>query len=569
MRSGEKLVPGVTVTTAADSWLNLELFDGSRIIVQPGTILRFISVKRGVTDGDKEIRINLVSGQLFIAARDFPGESGLFQIRTPGVDLYAYSRGFEVAVSDKGTEAVAYQGELLMEDGGNGLLFPVRQGQKALLPAGGGFPSYSSHLLTAEMREDILRGEGFVSQEPIPKQPSPVPTFQMGGAMAAGGGPAGISYTRFALKPQFYKVSGSGYSFGLILPFQFDQATGRIKFGEYIDDKLGTGPLLDWLKFENEVCLLNYDFFEEGLTFGYGLLFRDYVSKSIRRTYLGLNIADGLRIEVLAPWNIRSLHPWSFDSASLYAGRIEETFTFDRLNLQLGLTYVVDSNLKKNLPLPGIADQGLALDAGFFVTEAFQPYVEAAVLKSSAYGLGVEGGVLGEVGAFRYRVAGRYLGKGFHPGYFGGDYEVNKADTLLALLGLGGLYGKPLAFLDDPVYGAGKGYYIGFGVTAGEILSLDLSFENTDRKDSYFPILAGKLELTLPPLGPVPAVSAGLEYRCYQFSKFSALPDANTIHTNYIEVMLAEGVYVTYENTYIPLAGSYLRELSLELRWVK
>lgn len=572
LRSGEKLVAGVTVTAAADSWLNLELFDGSQIIVQPGTVLRLVSVKRGITTTGKEVRLNLVSGQLFVASQVFTEGSSLFQIRTPGAELYAYGRAFEVAVSSKGTEAITYQGELLMEDGESGLLFPVVQGQKALLPTGGGIPSYSSHRLTAEMREDILRGEGFLGKKSTAMQTFSGSAYQMGGSMTVRG-LEGVSQTTMSLKPQFYNVFGSDYSFGLVLPFSFAQTTGRVKFGESINGRQGTGPLLDWLRFENEVCSLNYDFIEEGLTYGYGLLLGDYTSKFTRRTHFGLNIGEGLRVEVLAPWNIRSINPWDFDSASLYAGRIEETFNSDRLNLQLGLTYVVDNSIIKDLRslLPGFASQGLAIDAGFFVTEAFQPYMEAAALKSSRYGWGMESGVLGKAGAFRYRIAGRYLGKGFHPNYFGGDYDMNTLSTLWALAFLGdpSFPGRPLALLDDPVYTPETGYYVGFGVTAGEILSLDLSFENGNRKDIYFPILTGKLELNLLRLGPVPAVSAGFDYRCYQFSKFSALPDANTICANYVEVMLARGVYAAYKNTYIPLTDSHLRELSLEVRWEK
>lgn len=567
LRSGEKLVAGVTVATAANSWLNLELFDGSRIIVQPGSVLRFIDVKRGITTGDKEIRFNLVSGQIFIVAQDFTGEHSLFQIRTPGVDIYVHGTAFEIAVSNKSTEAVAYQGELLMEDVNRGLLFPVVQGQKALLPAGGGTPAYSFHRLTAEMREDILRGEGFLSKEPTPKRTSsPGSTYRTGGVMTVSGG-LGISNTKLVLKPQFYNIFDSDYSFGLELPFIFNQATGRIKFGEN-DPGTIIGPLLDWLKFENEVFFLNYDFFEDELTCGYGLLFGDYVSRYIRRTHFGLHGADGLRLEFLCPWNIQKVSPWDFDSTSLYAGRIQENFSFDRFSLQLGLTYVIDNDFM----VSGIADQGLAVDAGFFVTKAFQPYVEGAVLKASDYGLGIEAGVLGETGAFRYRAAGRYLGKGFHPNYFGGDYEVNKANTLASFFGLDGyFYGKPLAWLDDPVYKAGMGYYVGFGVTAGEILSFDLSFEDANRGDQYFPILGGRVELALPALGPVPAVSAGIDCQWFNFSKFSEFPNTDTICFNYIEVMLYSGVYATYKSTYFPFFGPdrYMRELSFEVRLQK
>lgn len=579
LRSGEKLVAGVTVTTAADSWLNLELFDGSRIIVQPGTVLRFFSVKRGITANDKEIRLNLVSGQIFITAQDFTGEYSLFQVRTPGVDLYTGGRAFEVAVSGKGTEAVVYEGELLIEDGESGLLFPVLQGQKALLPAEGGIPNYSSHRLTAEMREDILRGEGFLGRKPTQaKTASPGSSFQTGASLKV---IQGLPYGFFTLKPQFYNITADDteFSFGLELPFFFNQATGGFRYGS-LDQTIKVGALIDWLKYKNEIFSVNYDFVAEGLTYGYGLLFGDYVSKSNfgdyldlsrRRVHLGANIAEGLRVETLTPWNIRSISPWDFDGDSLYVVRLEETYNSNNTHLQLGLTYIMDENFKKDLgPYgEGIADQGLALDAGLFVTDAFQPYVEAAILKSSAYGWGAEGGVLGKAGAFRYRVAGRYLGEKFHPNYFGGDYETNKFNSLMVLVPADGVvYGRPLAFLDNPVYKEGMGYYAGFGVTAGQILSLDLSYEDADREDPYFPVLAGKLELNLP-LGPTLAISAGADYRCYQFTKFENIPDANTVCTHYVEIMLARGTYATYKNTYIPWADQYWREFSLEVRWRK
>jgi hypothetical protein len=47
------------------------------------------------------------------------------------------------------------------------------------------------------------------------------------------------------------------------------------------------------------------------------------------------------------------------------------------------------------------------------------------------------------------------------------------------------------------------------------------------------------------------------------------MPNADTITSNYIEVMLAKGVYATYKNTYVPNTDDYLRELILEVRWGK
>lgn len=598
LHSGEKVTAGVAVITVGDSWVNLELLDGSRIIVQPGTVLRFSSVKRGVRAG-KEVRLNLVSGQIFITAhaRDFAGESSILQVRTPGADFYARNGAFEFAVSNKGAEAVVYQGELLIEDGESGLLFPVAQGEKALLPTGGGFPNYSSHRLTAEMREDILRIEGFLSKESTVFKASPDFTFRTGGSFTV---MEGFPYAIFKLKPQFYKTSGAKFSVGLELPFVFDQSTGILKLGS-LDRSINLGPVIDWVKFENDFFFLNYGFFEEGLTYGYGLLFGDYVSKSnfgdvldnfiflgyiddsislnytgksTRRTHFGIHTGDGLRIEVLAPWNIRNFSSGGFDSNSLYVVRLEEAYQFSRSHLGLGLTYITDGNFKRDLgPYGGgIADQGLAFDAGFFITETFQPYMEAAVLKlsSSAYGLGVEAGVLGKTSSFRYRVGLRSLGKWFHPNYFGGDYELKKADTLNALFDPDGIYyyERPLAPLNDPVYHeAAQGFYIGVGVTAGKILSLDLSFEDTTRNDPYFPLLTGKLELTLPSLGLVPAISAGVDYRCYQFSGFDSIPDVNTVYTGYIEAMLTRGVFAIYKKTYIPQVDQSLQELSLEVRW--
>ena len=61
---------------------------------------------------------------------------------------------------------------------------------------------------------------------------------------------------------------------------------------------------------------------------------------------------------------------------------------------------------------------------------------------------------MGKTSSFRYRVDRRSLGKWFHPNYFGGDYELKKADTLNAPFDPDGIYyyERPLAPLNDPVY---------------------------------------------------------------------------------------------------------------------
>lgn len=570
LRAGEKLVAGVTVTTAANSWLDLELFDGSRIIVQPGTVIRFASAKRGIAATGKEIQLTLVSGQIFVISKVFTEGDSLFHVLTPGAEIYASGRAFEVATSGKGTEAIVYQGELLMKDRTGGLLFPVAQGQKALLPAGDKAPRYSSHRLTAEMREDILQSQGFSTREEM----YPSGTVPSGFAFRLGGSMRVVEedpYTIFTLKPQFYNIADSELSLGLELPIYFDPSTGGFALYGGAPGVI-LGPFFDWIRFENETIFLDYGYVEEELTYGCGLLFKDYTSKYIRRTRLGVNVGDGLRIEVLAPWNFMTVSPLEFDSNSLYAIRLEDTYKRGNSHLQLGLSYVFDRNFRRDLGSygVGIADQGVALDTGFFITKAFQPYAEVAALFSSNIGYGFEGGIRGEKGIFHYRVAGRYLGKGFHPNYFDGDYEINKLNTLVDLgLLSGSFYGRPLALLNEAVYKPGIGYYLSGGFTLEKILSFDISYADNNRADSYFPILSGKLEVTLPPVWSLPAVSAGLDFRCFQFRGIAGMPNADTITSNYIEVMLAKGVYATYKNTYVPNTDDYLRELILEVRWGK
>lgn len=577
LRFGEELTAGVMVTTGANSWLNLELFDGSRLIMQPGSVLRLVAMKRGFTLGEKECRLNLISGRIFIVAQDYREKSAVFQVRTPDAAVYAHGTVFEVNVSDRGTEAVAYQGEVILEDVERGFLFPVAQGQKALLPVeNGAIPEYSFHGLTPEIREDILRGEGFLTKERIPQRTNPSTSqYLIAGALTIKAGLGKENDAVLLMKPQFYNIANIGLSFGLGLPFVLNQTTGKLRFGDD-NPNIKVGSLVDWIKAKNGGFYLDYDY-QKKLTYGFGLLFGDYESEAIRRTRFGLRGKEGLCIEVLCPWNIRSIYPWKLDSASLYASRIEDSFNLDRFSLQLGLTYVIDNSIKNNLgSLPvtvlGITDQGVAIDAGLFLAKAFQPYIEGAMLKD--FGYGIEAGAFGQVGPFRYRGAYRYLGDKFHPNYFGTYYDSNKINTLLTLFSEIGedpvtlLYGKPLAKLNDPVYKIGWGYLVGLGVSAGEILSLELLYEDTNREDQYFPILTGRLEFALPPLGPIPALSAGFDYRCYQYSKINDLVNTNTIYSNYIDIILYNGVCATLRSTYLPFFnnGSYLRELSLEVR---
>ena len=75
----------------------------------------------------------------------------------------------------------------------------------------------------------------------------------------------------------------------------------------------------------------------------------NYTGKSTRRTHFGIHTGDGLRIEVLAPWNIRNFSSGGFDSNSLYVVRLEEAYQFSRSHLGLGLTYITDGNFKRDL----------------------------------------------------------------------------------------------------------------------------------------------------------------------------------------------------------------------------
>lgn len=587
LRGGEELAAGVTVITDEDSWLNLKFFHSWQVVVQPVSTLRLTTVKSSALTGKKECRLELVSGKIYVMAQEY-SEEDLFQVQAAGAAVYAYAREavFEVIVSDTGMETIAYRGQTLLEDVSNGLLFPVVQGQKIILPPEGGvMPGYYSHRTTPEMREDALPVAEFLLKDEPEKPPAareqtipetqkaglPGFTYRTGASLTTG---TFGDYVVLSLQPQFLNIYDTAFSFGLDLPLTFNQTTGEVRFGA-VHPGIKVDNLVDWIKFAGKNFHLHYGIQEE-LTYGHGLLFGDYTS-GYRKTRFGLrNIFGGcLDLDILCPWEIRSFYPWAVeDNFSLYAGRIGAGFDIGGLRLQAGFTSILDSGFNKRFTdlwftefTPGIATQGMAVDAGISWTEAFQPFIEWATLGD--FGSGLEAGVQGQAGFLRYKAAYLYMGEGFYPNYFGGEYDSYTLNTLdLNELGLLGT----LPDLKAPCYAEkSHGYLLGLGILTGDILSLDVSFTNCNREDGYFPIFTGNLDLSLPALGPVPPVSTGFNYRRYRLTEFAldSFLEENISFSYYVELMLREGAYATLTHTYCPFSPdiSYDRKLSLELKF--
>lgn len=583
LRGGEKLAAGYRVATDEDSWLNLKLFDGWEVVVQPVSNLRLITVKKSALPGGKECRLELISGKVYVMTQGCT-EEDVLQVQAAETAVYAYGREtlFEVVLSDTGTETIAYRGQVLVEEISNGLLFPVIQGQKAILSEGEVMPGYYSHRSTPEIPVDILPAAGLlrtdepakpptVPEETIPdtgKNGWPGLPYRTGASLTAG---TFGEYALFSLQPQFLNIGNTAFSCGLDLPLTLNQATGEVRFGS-VHPNVKVDNLVDWIEFAGKNIHLYYGVQEE-LTYGYGLLFADYTS-GYRKTCFGLHniFGDRLNLEILCPWEIRSFYPWAVeDNISLYAGRIDTGFNMGGgLRLQAGFTYVLDNGFKKRFTdlwspafTPGIATQGAAVDAGISWTEAFQPYIEWATL--SGFGSGLEAGVQGKAGFLRYKAAYRYLGKGFFPNYFGGEYDTYTLNTL------GGLPGRTLPDLRDPCYEKSHGYLLGLEILPGGILSLDVSFADCNREDGYFPIFTGNLDLSLPALGPVPPIATGFNYCRYRLTKLDlgGLLNENTSFSYYLQLMLHDTVYATLTSTYCPLNSDlkYYRELSLELKF--
>ena len=252
-----------------------------------------------------------------------------------------------------------------------------------------------------------------------------------------------------------------------------------------------------------------------GLRFAFRRLYQPY-----RKTCFGLRdiLGGSLNLELLCPWEIRSFYPWAVeDNFSLYAGRIDAGFKTGDLRLQAGFTYLADYGFKEKVAErwapaspPGIATQGVAVDLGISWTETFQPYIEWAAL--NGFGSGLETGVQGKIGLLRYRAAYRYLGKGFYPNYFGGEYDTH---TLNAL---DGLPGRTLPDLHASCFDESQGYLLGLEICPARCLLLVFRWPN--REDGYFPILQeGGLD------SAASGTAGSCRFHCCRY-QFTAGPDA-------------------------------------------
>ncbi len=582
LRGGEKLAAGYQVITDEESWLSLKVFDGWEVVVQPLSSLRLIAVESSAVPGGRECRLELDAGKIYVATQGCTGED-VFQVQAAGAAVYAHGHDslFEVVLSGQGPETIVYYGEALLEETSNGLLFPVMPGQKAILPEGEAKPAYYSHRSRPEIPAGMRPETGILPAGELVKPPAaaeeiisgtgengrPGSPYRTRASLTAG---TGREYALFSLKPQFIKIGDTAFSCGLDLPLTLNQTTGEVRFGA-VHPGVKVDNLVDWVEYAGKNFHLYYGVQEER-TYGYGLLFAGYTSP-YRKTCFGLRdiLGGSLNLELLCPWEIRSFYPWAVeDNFSLYAGRIDAGFKTGDLRLQAGFTYLADYGFKEKVAErwapaspPGIATQGVAVDLGISWTETFQPYIEWAVL--NGFGSGLETGVQGKIGLLRYRAAYRYLGKGFYPNYFGGEYDTH---TLNAL---DGLPGRTLPDLHASCFDESQGYLLGLEICPGPLLALGVSLAGCNREDGYSPIFTGRADLTLPAFGPFPPVTTGFHYCRYRFTalELDALLDENTNYSSYLQLMLHDHVYATLTSTYCPFnqERKYCRELKLELKF--
>jgi len=122
------LLPGDFLRTNPQGQVILELADGSRLLVQPGTTLHARSL--GAQRGKRRRSFALLQGRVFVAARPIYGGAHRFVLRCPRITVKVKGTSFEAQVQQAFTNIATLQGTL--EAALDGRVEMIPAGQKLL-----------------------------------------------------------------------------------------------------------------------------------------------------------------------------------------------------------------------------------------------------------------------------------------------------------------------------------------------------------------------------------------------------------------------------------------------------
>lgn len=158
-RDSQRVYQGDGVKTLVNSWVTLNLFDGSEVELEPRTELVIQSL--GSLKEDSKVKqgiFELVKGNVLCSAKEFINKGSRFSIETESAAAGVRGTYFEVRYGSNGEmEVLVYRGSVRMTHRATGQVFVVKKGQKLTMPAGEEMPEVEDHGVTEEERKEKVK----------------------------------------------------------------------------------------------------------------------------------------------------------------------------------------------------------------------------------------------------------------------------------------------------------------------------------------------------------------------------------------------------------------------------
>ena len=135
-KSNNSLKENDMIRTWEDSWVTLNLFDESTIVMEPMSELIIKNISSMKNDAKvKQGVFELIKGNLLCSAKDFINRGSRFTIETESATAGVRGTYFEVRLTDDGEVVVlAYKGSIYVEHKEAELVFVVNKGEKIIVP---------------------------------------------------------------------------------------------------------------------------------------------------------------------------------------------------------------------------------------------------------------------------------------------------------------------------------------------------------------------------------------------------------------------------------------------------
>ncbi|MCK8824083.1 FecR family protein [Fuchsiella alkaliacetigena] len=576
---------GTIIKTWDNSWVTLELFDGSELIIEPLSTVSIEALKSSTEKPDtKRSAFKVLAGNVLAEARGYIEQGARFEIESQSTAAGVRGTFFEYTSSlDGKDEVTVYEGSVNFEYPEQNFSTAVAEGERVSVSTIDFVtPSIIEHDITPEMRRETLAKEQEAAREKeveeideeeieeeevVDEDRERLGRFTPSQANLSFGSRLFDDdlYLGFGLQPEFEEFLSPNLSFGLDLILYQDPIREGLTLTPGQEDVRLTNPF-NWIEYDGDYAYLNYGDLEN-ISYGYGLLFGNYSKDNAKGIQVGANDISkyDLDFRFLIPMDIRSIYPWYTESTStLYSARVSSDFKAKNIPFEAGVTTVADFNSElEELEVP---QWGLAADISIPMVSLAEPYLEVSTL--DGLGSGSEIGVRGDFwDRFWHQSGIRFVGQGFIPNYFGNDYEDSKENSLAEDSTISASRKLPTNARED--YPSTVGAYSKLGINFN-MLSFELGYEVYKSNREEAPILTSNLNVDTSQLLILPKISAGFKYRQPNFNQEAdnLLFNENTRFSWYLAYPLQAGSYITLNNTYTPeKETSFTREIGFQMRF--